>query len=373
MEMNMNKMGKLVLSALSVLGVAACAVSSTDEAVVLGESQEALTGPNGFGFFGSDTMRPAIIDALIAWDPTSSLTYYGSGSGNGEKCMRGQAVVYAGVTYCNGTKDQAIAPMSRPLNNPQAGEADHAIAKDGVGFWYKSTEAADNTTHGLISDAFCGTGLNGSGLRNGTACTVDTWGELDAGASNPSNSLRLFRRDDKSGTTEVFMGKSQCASFCSTVQVVEDGGATVGPRLASDAANTSSLTGVGTASRLANCPASPICAVGDSVTKCMGKIATCDNALVYAGLEAENANNQAFDIDSVALTAGTIRNNSYYYGRCLYLNEGNGTPSIDEADFLSWALGSGAQTLENTMVNHEFIACTDPSAPGHIPLDCTCN
>ncbi|XXX79366.1 substrate-binding domain-containing protein [Sorangium sp. So ce134] len=376
--MNMNNMGKLFLSALSVLGVAACAVSSTDEAVVLGESQEKLTGPNGFGFFGSDTLRPAIVDALIAWDPTSSLTYYGSGSSNGEKCMRGQPVVYDGVTYCNGTKDQGIAAMSRALKTPLvSGEVNHCIAKDAVAFWYTDTDTADDTTHDLMSDAFCGTRPGPGVKRNGTGCTVDTWGELDAGASNPSNNLRLFRRDDKSGTTEVFKEKSDCDTtianpFCPGIQVVEDGGPGVGPKLLSDAANTSSLTGVGTPNRLANCPASPICAVSDSVTVCLGKIATCDDALVYAGLEAENSDNQAFEIDSVPPTDANIRSGAYYYARFLYLNEGSGTKSLDEADFLDWALILDPQAFEDILVNHDFIACTDPSAPGHQPLDCSC-
>ncbi|WP_437837304.1 PstS family phosphate ABC transporter substrate-binding protein [Sorangium sp. So ce1153] len=356
--MSMNTTGNLVLSALSVLGLAACAVSSTDEAEVLDESQEALIAPNG-GFYGSDTLFNAITDALTRVSPPpGTITYLGTGSGKGEQCLRG-----TGAAPCN-AKVQTIAPMSRDLAaSCQVGEKSNRVALDGIAVLTKSTQAASNLTSTDVADAFCGTGLDGSGKRNGSVCNDDLWSEIVSGASNPSNAIQLYRRDDLSGTTEVFKEKNNCSAFCPSVKIVVDD-LTAGPRLSTDAAGTSSLVSGGT------------CTASDSVTDCMGKIAAANNdRLVYAGLDAANASNKKLSIDSVAPTTANIRllisspGTAYKYARFLYLNEGNGTRATPETNFINWIISNKAN-FEDALTDAGFISCKDPTLPGYLPLAC---
>ncbi|MGK3965975.1 substrate-binding domain-containing protein [Sorangium sp. So ce118] len=369
----MNKMGKLVLSALSVLSFAACAVGSTDEAAVLGESQDALTGPTGTGFFGSDTLFAAMTDA-VGRSGVTGLVYLGTGSGNGEKCLRGTApgVSYGGSTYCNGTKGQTMAPMSRDLNGCQASEKSNRVAKDAVALWTKSTQGASNVTTvspvpaGLpslpvdkVKGAFCG---DGTGSAASCALT-NTWGEFAVSSSNPSNALKLYRRDDASGTTEAFKAFTGCSTFCASVNAVVDD-ATAGPRLSTDAAGTSSVAGAGKP-----------CAATDSVTQCLGKLAASDvDVVAYAGLDADAPGAKKLTVDGVAASTATVRSGTYKYSRYLYLNEGNGTRAAAEQDFLDWAFGvndpADALSFEDALTDAGFVACTDPSLPGHVALDC---
>lgn len=355
----MKKMGKLVLSALSVLGLAACAVGSTDEAFI-GESQQELISPNG-GFYGSDSMFNAITDAVVNGWGVPGMTYLGTGSGRGEQCLRG-----TGSAPCN-TKAQTIAPMSRDFaaGSCQTGEKSNRIALDGIALWAKSTQAISNLQSSDVADAFCGTGLDANGKRNGSVCNDDLWSEITSGspnASNPSNAIKLYRRDDLSGTTEVFKEKNNCSAFCSSVKIVVDD-ETAGPRLSTDAAGTSSLVSGGT------------CAATDSATKCIGKIAAGDvDVLAYAGLDAGTAGNKKLTIDSIAAGTTEIRylvnglGTPYKYARFVYLNEGNGTRDPLEQDFLDWAFGrspygsSDKIAFENILTSHGFIACNASSA-----------
>ncbi|AUX29790.1 uncharacterized protein SOCE836_018830 [Sorangium cellulosum] len=370
----MNKMGKLVLSALSVVSFAACAVNSTDQAEVVGESEQALvnTLTTTNGFFGSDTLRNVITQAVL--ESGANLTYLGTGSGNGENCLRGSApspgVAYEGVNYCNGTVEQTIAPMSRPLKNPQECEAQHAVGKDAIALWTKSTQTADDLAHDDVADAFCGTHLNGSGKRDGTVCPVDLWSEISPGGStNPSHPIVLVRRDDASGTTEVFKEKNNCSAFCSNVKVVEDGGPGIGCRYTDDAPGTSSITGAGMPG-----PGPWLALVTDSVTDCIGKIAASNaDVLAYAGLDADESGNKALEIDGVEPEAETIRDGSYYYSRCLFINEGCGDRDPEESVFMDWVFNTDSVRFEEVLEDHEFFACTDLEDPGHEPFDCTCN
>lgn len=365
----MNKMGKLVLSAISVLGFAACAVSSTDEAVVVGESQEALTGPTGTGFFGSDTLFSAMTDA-VGRSGVTGLVYLGTGTGNGEKCLRGTGPVNG--SYCNGTKDQTMAPMSRDLNGCQSGEKSNRVAKDAVALWTKSTQGASNVTTvtpvpmslpslpvDKVKGAFCGDGTGSAA----TCALTNTWGEFAVSSSNPSNALKLYRRDDTSGTTDAFKSFTGCSTFCAGVKVVVDD-LTAGPRLSTDAAGTSSLVGAGKP-----------CASTDSVTQCLGKVAASDvDVVAYAGLDADAPGAKKLTVDGVAATTANVRSGSYKYSRYLYLNEGNGTRAQAEQDFLDWAFGVNdpldALSFEDALTDAGFVACTDPSLPGHNALDC---
>ncbi|WP_437578851.1 PstS family phosphate ABC transporter substrate-binding protein [Sorangium sp. So ce887] len=347
-------MSKVVLSALSVLGLAACAVSSTDEEV-LGESQEALIGLNG-GFYGSDTLFNAITDALNRSIPSLPITYLGTGTGRGEQCLEG-----TGSAPCN-TKAQTIAPMSRDLNGTcDSGQKSNRVALDAVYIW--SDKLADQTATGAttasVKGAFCG-----DGDGDATSCAAfDTWGEFTSGSTSPSNSLVVYRRDDLSGTTDIFKALTGCTVFCSNVQIVVDD-EIAGPRLSTDTPGTSSLVPVP-------------CAATDSATDCIGKLVGANvNAIGYAGGDAKVASgsyeNKYLRVNSIEPSVTNIRklitdpSNAYPYSRFLYLNEGNGTRDAAEQDFLDWIIANKLN-FEDALTDAGFISCTGSSLT---PLAC---
>lgn len=360
----MNTTGKLVLSALSVLGLAACAVSGTDEAEVLGESQEALI--NGTEFYGSDTLFNAITAAISQAGLSASLDYLGTGSGKGEQCLEG-----TGGTPCN-TKAQTIAPMSRDLQGScDSGQKSNRIALDAIYILADDTQVATSAASANIKGAFCG---DGSGSP-ATCANFDTWGELTTGSSNPSNAIKLYRRDDISGTTDTFKSLTGCTTFCAGVKIiVED--LIAGPRLSTDSAGTLGTPNTSSIVTYSGSPtAAAPCLQTDSATDCIGKLAGANiDALAYAGGDALRPSNpfanQAFTIDSKAPTTANIRkiitdpSNKYPLARFLYLNEGNGSRATAETNFLNWIIAN-PQTFENTLTASGFIACDAGN-----PLDC---
>src|SRR5688572_26970575 len=98
------------------LGLAACNTNDGAGALELGTTSQALLGSD---IFGSDTLFGAMTAAFAVAPTSSPLVYLGTGSGNGERCIRGSAP----PEVCAANPPvQAIAPMSRPLNNPLPGE-----------------------------------------------------------------------------------------------------------------------------------------------------------------------------------------------------------------------------------------------------------
>jgi hypothetical protein len=197
-----------------------------------------------------DISTAGTVGAVACPGPIASLNYGGSGSTNGEAAL---------AAHLAGTNDQQVAPMSRPLRCTRlaAGgdlaaanqNADGAlIGLDGVvqvyGKWvgnttgvnpqltlaYSAAEAAGLAggyvynsgtdaalpppyapNYGVASDVlrvlYFGRTTNNvtdcnSALRNALASNAE---ELFEGPAGPTGQLRhLFRRDDASGTTDVF-------------------------------------------------------------------------------------------------------------------------------------------------------------------------
>ncbi|HWL89383.1 MAG TPA: substrate-binding domain-containing protein [Polyangiaceae bacterium] len=365
-------MAKSIMMACVALTAAACGATSADDNAQTGQTTEGLTGPTGTGFFGSDTLFDAITAAVAASPAAGSLTYLGTGSGNGEKCLRGQPVSFNGATFCNGTQDQSIAPMSRNLNTCQAGEVSHRIALDAIGLWSASGQNISDLSLQDVRNAFCGTDGSGSAA----ACTVKTWGNLSNGASstNPGNTIVKYRRDDVSGTTDTFKtiltnNGLACTAFCSDVQIVVDSSS--GPKLSTDGA-TSSLQ--------------PPCTSTDSATDCIGRLtAASSNVLAYAGLGATaKATPKALSVAGKTPTVPNIRalitapSTAYAFARFLFINENTtSVRSSAETKFFDWAFakapfGTAATSLtfETKLTNAGFIACTEPAVSGHKALDC---
>ena len=181
----------------------------------------------------------------------------------------------------------------------------------------------------------------------------------------------MYRRDDISGTTDVFKALTGCTAFCANVQIVVDD-PTAGPRLSTDTPGTSSLV------------PTP-CAATDSATDCIGKLVGANvDAIGYAGGDAKVSSgtyeNKALSINGIAPSETNIRklvtdpSNKYPLARFLYLNEGNGTRDIKEQDFLDWAFGvndiNDAIAFENILISNGFIACTATTNSPRTPLNC---
>jgi phosphate transport system substrate-binding protein len=325
------------LSAATLLvGLAACNSSTVTEDTVgpleLGRGSQALLGND---IFGSDTLFDAMTAAFAAAPTTTPLVYLGTGSGNGERCIRGQAppdVCLADPPV------QAIAPMSRALNTPLAGEIDIPIAIDGIAIVGNAAAADPGLALSDVLTAFCG--ADGLGLDADTSCAAPN---RLAGAK--------FRRDDSSGTTEVFEQLSGCSAFCADVQIVDE--AVTGP----------SIGGV--------LPGA--CEATDSATSCIGKLVAADaTALGYAGGSVLNvAGTQAFSVNTVPFSQETLQAlvadpaNAYAFARFVFLNANLtnlvGSGSVQE-EFFQWATSEDPAAFEAILVETDFIACS-PAAP----------
>jgi phosphate transport system substrate-binding protein len=327
-----------VISTLSsgalLLGLAACNTNGGDnrDALQLGSTSQALLAAD---IFGSDTLFDAMTAAFAAAPLSSPLAYLGTGSGNGERCIRGQAP--PDVCAAN-PPVQAIAPMSRALNNPLPGEVNVRIAVDGIAIVGNAGLADPALTVAGVRTTFCG--ADGLGLDTDTSCGVP---DRLAGAK--------FRRDDASGTTEVFKLLSACTTFCSDVQIVDESvdGPSIGGALPS------------------------ACDATDTATSCIGKLVAADAAAIgYAGRSVLNvAGTQAFPVNAIPFADATLQAlvsdppNAYPFARFVFLNANLsqliGSASVQE-EFFQWATADDPAAFESILVANDFIACS-ASAP----------
>lgn len=319
-----------------VVGVAACNThpdsDPSREALTLGATSQALLASD---IFGSDTLFDAMTAAFAEAPLSSPLVYLGTGSGNGERCIRGLAP----PDVCAAEPPvQAIAPMSRPLNSPRPAEVNVRIAVDGIAIVANAAAADPALALSDVLTAFCG--ADGQGADSEASCAAP--GRL-AGAK--------FRRDDASGTTEVFEQLSGCSTFCADVAIVEE-----------------SVDGPSIDGRLP-----PGCEATDTATSCIGKLVASDaSAIGYAGRSVLNVpGTQAFPVSGVPFTDATLQAlvtdtaSAYPFARFVFLNANLdnliGSDSVQE-EFFQWATSGDPQRFEDILVESDFIACS-PSAP----------
>ena len=325
---------RIISIGVLVSGLAACNTEqpAPTEPTLLGSSAQALLAND---VFGSDTLFAAMTAAFEAAPTTTPLVYLGTGSGNGERCIRGQAP----PDVCAATPPvQAIAPMSRALNTPLAGEVETRIAIDGIAIVANVAAVDPGLALADVLTAFCG--ADGQGLDAETSCA----------AANRLPGVK-FRRDDASGTTEVFEQLAGCAAFCPDVQIVEEtvDGPSIGGLLP-DA-----------------------CEATDSATTCIGKLVSADaTAVGYSGQSVlEVAGTQALSVNGVPFTPETLQAlvsdpaNAYAFARFVFLNANLdnliGSGSAQE-EFYQWALTDEPQAFEAILTANDFIACS-PTAP----------
>jgi phosphate transport system substrate-binding protein len=249
----------------------------------LGLSSQALADAKAIE--GSDTLYGLLSDAILGAGLEGELTYAGGGSGNGEKALvEGR---------------QGIAPMSRAMKDDAIAKAKakgidvvpHKIALDGVGVFVNKSNPLEK--------------IDMNSLRSIFSCRAGNWEDIPG--STKKGPIKVFRRNDASGTTDTFKSLVKIDAFGSCVTVL--------PETADISAITSK----------------------DS------------EALAYSGLSAGTDKNKALSVAADASatwylpTIANIRTFNYPLSRFLYVYEAKGAlvPSVAEAALLEKVLDRG--------------------------------
>lgn len=340
----MNKM-KWVMSAAVVVSMSVVGCGGQSQGTEQQPSSVSQNlGPNN-EFYGSDTLKEAVIAANV--QSGAGLTIEGKGSGVGEGCLRNGS-----GTYCIG-RQQTLAPMSRDFKAGTCaggsassgaccpGESSNVIALDAVNAFVSSATYSalpgNSISTANLKKVFCG-----DGTGSATTCVSD-WSAL---GRSTAGTIVKYRRDDLSGTTDTFKSLVGCTTFCADVVVIND----------ESASNPSP------------------CASTDSATTCIGKLAANNsNAIGYAGDSARRTGNAALNVNGIAPTAANVRKliasnttGVYPLARKLFLNENvNYAKSSEEQALYDWVYSTNTQDFENILAQQGFITCSTIS-----PLDC---
>jgi hypothetical protein len=150
---------------------------------------------------GSDTLENVARKVIDACGENPALTYVGGGSGTGEGAMLANP----------GTQD--FAPMSRLLNSPAADSCRINIADDAIGIWRSPSAACSDVPNaratlrqiyfGCTNDtSACAQDCGSATRRN----LVASWNTIFgcSGGECTTGLRHAYRRDDTSGTTDVF-------------------------------------------------------------------------------------------------------------------------------------------------------------------------
>ncbi|WP_342378435.1 substrate-binding domain-containing protein [Myxococcus stipitatus] len=361
----MNSMKWVMSATVVAMTVVGCGRASAVEAPTDSRaSKEGLALPS---FYGSDTLKEAVIAAVI--QSGSGLVVEGKGSGVGEACLR-NGVGSSGFCAAGAQK---LAPMSRDFAAPKTasgaaclggaaadakgccpGERSNVIALDAVNAYVSAARAAALPSNGLTTQELRRVyfATDSSGVAIPGACPTD-WSAL----GQPAAPIVKYRRDDLSGTTDTFKSLLKGGTFCPGVTVIVD----------ESASNPSP------------------CVATDNATTCIGKLTAADNKVIgYAGDPASRPGNAKLALKAVApispttstYVAPTVANirklldpvatDAYPLSRRIFLNENTTPPrSFDEDVLYTWAFESNRDEFEAILVEQGFIACDPLTA-----LDC---
>lgn len=250
-----------------------------------------------FVFAGSDTLAGAITDAIIAAGMDQQIQYAGGGSGNGEKGLR--------------TGDQGIAPMSREIAPAVVTELEgkgqkvvtHVLALDGISIFVKASNPVPVLDIQTVARIY--------------TCEFTKWEQIPN--SGLKGAIKVYRRNDASGTTDAFKHFTGLKAFGPCVTVLAE---------TADIAEATARDGL---------------AVG------------------YAGLSGKVDGNRSVPMAAVPggkgimPTTATIRDFSYPMARRLFLYEisGSRVPNQVERDFLTYV--TDRSFMDPIMQAHEFI------------------
>lgn len=245
---------------------------------------------------GSDTLAGVMTDALVELGMQSQLNYVGGGSGEGEKAL------VAG--------DQGFAPMSRPLKAEALAAIEAKglkvntieLALDGVAMWVKDSSPVQSLDLPTVA-----------GIYN---CTITRW-EVAAPNSGLRGTIRPFRRDDRSGTTDAFKAFTGLKTFGPCVTDIE------------------------------------------STANIADKTSNDPYAIGYAGKSAQTPDNRALALAKLAggtpviATDDNVRSLAYPMARKLFIFEVEGASTAEESQFLRSA--KRRSFMDKHVQAHEFV------------------
>lgn len=247
-------------------------------------------------FAGSDTLGGVMTDAIIAAGMDSQIQYTGGGSGLAEKGLQ--------------TGDQNIGPMSREikpevladLNSRGLNVIPHVVALDGIAIFVKDSSPVSSLDLPTLTRVF--------------TCEITQWEQIPG--ANARGAIRVFRRNDNSGTTDAFKHFTGLKKFGACVTMVNE-------------------------------------------TADIAEATARDNmAIGYAGLSGKIEHNKVLAISkgagspAVVPNTTTIRDFSYPMARNLYVYEIVGRElSQPEADLMSYV--TDRSFMDPIVQSHEFI------------------
>ena len=227
---------------------------------------------------GSDTLLSAMADAVNQSGLDSQLRYVGGGSG------KGADAIVAG--------QQGIAPSSRPFKDAEIAKAKaagieltgHVVAVDAIAIY--------------VNEANKGPHLSLEQLKSIYSCETTNWSKVPG--SGLASTIRVYGRDNASGTTDLLKAALGIKDFGSCVVVADTAG------------------------------------ISSATSKEL-------NAIGFSGLSAGTAKNRAIPVSkSTGLTeylptVTNVRSGSYPLSRKLYVYESSGAhvPTKAEADLLT--------------------------------------
>ncbi len=248
-------------------------------------------------FAGSDTLAGMMTDAIIAAGMDQQIQYLGGGSGNAEKGMI--------------SGDQGLGPMSREVKaevTQQLGVqgvnlVGHVIALDGIGVFVK----ADNTTASLdvktVSRIF--------------TCELTKWEQI--AGSGMRGDIKVYRRNDASGTTDAFKHFTGVKNFGACVTALNE-------------------------------------------TADIAEVTSRDSqAIAYAGLSGKTQENRTVALSAsvgapaVLPTTATVRDFSYPFARRLYVYEVTGARGASEVELQLLSYLTDRSFMDPIVQSHEFI------------------
>lgn len=250
-----------------------------------------------FVFSGSDTLAGVMTDAIINAGMDQQIQYAGGGSGVGEKGLV--------------SGDQGIAPMSREikpevkqqLGTQGADVTANVIALDGLSLFVKGNNPVPSLDLPTIVRIY--------------TCEFTKWEQVPN--SGHQGVIKVYRRNDSSGTTDAFKHFTGLKNFGGCVTVLSE------------------------TADIADATSRDVLAIG------------------YSGLSGKTNQNRSVAIapkagaPAILPTTATIRNFTYPMARRLYIYEVNGSrsPNAVEQNFMTYA--KDRSFMDPIVQAHEFI------------------
>lgn len=246
---------------------------------------------------GSDTLGGVMTDAIIAAGLNQKIAYIGGGSGVGEKALANGEIAVTGMS--REFKPEIIALAKSKGIEPVA----HVIALDGLAILVNQSNPMASIDFSTLTKIF--------------SCEFTSWNQVPGSGKN--GPIKVYRRDDKSGTTDTFKSLVGIKTFGACVTILAE--------TADIADRTSSES----------------------------------ESIAYAGLSGKRDGNRAVAVASKAGSVAvepnttTIRNASYPLARKLFFYEATGAKSVEgaEAELLEYVLDRSF--LDPIVQDHDFI------------------